>query len=422
MDRIGFLAVFFIIFVVVEVSDASYLLSRQRVLIGEHQNDTTAVPDNDKVKEDSPVPSPLLPSTVSSSGGNGSDTKPVDDPSKDKVETPQPTKTTAQIVDQVPKGGLNNDTKKGEGKDPGPDKTLKKDPETEKKKPDTDKVVKDDPKPDTDKVSKDDPQLVHDKSKDDNVTRSADEGGKKKSKEKEKKKKKKNDDVTQLPKEDKESCGGVIKTCEVKDVAIACIKSFDSGSKEVAILVQNIGDSTLKAKLSADDTNKDLEILKHKNKKVNISVDMGKSTKITLTSGNGECELLMDPLPLASEGNLNLFMRFPSLETVATPINAAYFLIITVLIFGGTWACCLVRKRKERTGGGVPYQELEMGLPESVSATAVETAEGWDEGWDDDWDGDNAVKTPGTHLGSISANGLTSRTANKDGWDNDWDD
>ncbi|CAN6724324.1 unnamed protein product [Malus baccata var. baccata] len=411
MDRIGFLAVFVIIFVVVEVSDATYLLSKHRVLIGEPQNDTTAVPENDKVKEDSPVPSPLLPSTVSRSGGNGSDTKPVDDPSKDKVETPQPTKTTKQIVDQVPKGGLNNQTKKGEGKDPEtekkdpePDKTLKKDPETEKKKPDTDKV---------------DPQLVHDKSKDDNVTRSVDEGGKKKSKEKEKEKKK-NDDVTQLPKEDKESCDGVIKRCEVKGVAIACIKSVDSGSKELAILVQNVGDSTLKAKLSADDANKVLEILKHKNKKVNISVDMGKSTTITLNSGNGECELLMDPLPLASEGNL--LMRFPSLETVATPINAAYFLIITVLIFGGTWACCLVRKRKQRTGGGVPYQELEMGLPESVSATAVETAEGWDEGWDDDWDGDNAVKTPGTHLGSISANGLTSRTTNKDGWDNDWDD
>lgn len=171
---------------------------------------------------------------MSSSDGNGSDTKPVDDPSKVKVETPQPTKTTKQIVDQVPKGGLNNDTKKGEGKDaetekkdPEPEKILKKDPETEKKKLDTDKLAKDDPKPDTDKVSNDDPQLVHDKSKDDNVTRSVDEGGKKKSKEKEKKK---NDDVTQLPKEDKESCDGVIKTCKVKDVAIACIKSFDSGN------------------------------------------------------------------------------------------------------------------------------------------------------------------------------------------------
>lgn len=38
----------------------------------------------------------------------------------------------------------------------------------------------------------------------------------------------------------------------------------------MAILVQNVGDSTLNAKLSADDTNQDLEILKHKNKKVKI--------------------------------------------------------------------------------------------------------------------------------------------------------
>lgn len=143
---------------------------------------------------------------------------------------------------------------------------------------------------------------------------------------------------------------------------------------------------------------------------------MGKSNKIVLKAGNGECVLQM-----GSEGNF--FLRFPSYEKVVTPINGAYFLIVTVLIFGGTWACCLVRKRKQRSGGGVPYQELEMALPESASATDVVTAEGWDQGWDDDWDGDNAVKSPGGHLvGSISANGLTARSSNKDGWEHNWDD
>lgn len=64
-----------------------------------------------------------------------------------------------------------------------------------------------------------------------------------------------------------------------------------------------------------------------------------------------------------------------------------------------------------------------MGLPESVSAMNVETAEGWDEGWDDDWDENNAVKSPGaSRIGSISANGLTSRSPNRDGWEHDWNE
>ncbi|KAM1222472.1 hypothetical protein ACFX2J_010001 [Malus domestica] len=405
MDRIGFLAVFFIVFVVADVSDAAAALSKHRILIGEPQNDNTTVPG----KEGSPVPSPLLPPTVSSSGGNGSDTKPVDDPSKEKVESSQPAKTPKPKVDQGPKVGLNNDTKKGEGKDvetekkhPEPAKTSNDDP-----KPDTDKV-KYNPKEDTDKVLKDNPKEKEKDNPKEKEKEKEKDNPKEKEKDNPKEKEKEKDNPREKEKEKQESCAGVtkIKTCAVKDVAVACIKNFSSGSKEVAILVQNVGNSTLNATLSANGASKVLEILKHLNRKVNISIDPGKSTNITLNTGTGECKLHIDPPPPA----------FPSLKTIATPINGAYFLIVAVLTFGGTWACCLIRKGKERTGGGVPYQELEMGLPESVPATAVETAEGWDEGWDDDWDGENAVKTPGDRLGSISVNGLTSRAANKDGW------
>ncbi|KAM0991733.1 hypothetical protein ACFX2I_010057 [Malus domestica] len=374
MDRIVFLAVFFIVFVVADVSDAAAALSKHRILIGEPQNDNTTVPG----KEGSPVPSPLLPPTVSSSGGNGSDTKPVDDPSKEKVESSQPAKTPKPKVDQGPKVGLNNDTKKGEGKDvetekkhPEPAKTSNDDP-----KPDTDKV-KYNPKEDTDKVLKDNPKEKEKDNPKEKEKEKEKDNPKEKEKDNPKEKEKEKDNPREKEKEKQESCAGVtkIKTCAVKDVAVACIKNFSSGSKEVAILVQNVGNSTLNATLSANGASKVLEILKHLNRKVNISIDPGKSTNITLNTGTGE-----------------------------------------LLTFGGTWACCLIRKGKERTGGGVPYQELEMGLPESVPATAVETAEGWDEGWDDDWDGENAVKTPGDRLGSISVNGLTSRAANKDGW------
>lgn len=114
------------------------------------------------------------------------------------------------------------------------------------------------------------------------------------------------------------------------------------------------------------------------------------------------------------------FVRLPSYDQILTPVNGAYFLILTVLLFGGTWACCKCRKKRHDE---VPYQELEMAMPESVSATNMESAEGWDQGWDDDWDDNVAVKSPATHhAGSISANGLTARSSNKDGWEINWDD
>lgn len=113
------------------------------------------------------------------------------------------------------------------------------------------------------------------------------------------------------------------------------------------------------------------------------------------------------------------FLRYPSYEKILTPVNGAYFLIIAVLVFGGTLACCKLRKKRH---DGVPYQELEMALPESA-ATNVEMTEGWDQDWDDDWDDNVAVKSPGiSRAGSISANGLTARSSNRDGWDNVWED
>lgn len=135
-----------------------------------------------------------------------------------------------------------------------------------------------------------------------------------------------------------------------------------------------------------------------------------------LKTGKGKCILHVD-LPASQENN---FLHLPSYDKLITPINGAYFVILTVLIFGGLWLCCLFKKKKQQDG--IPYQELEMGLPES-SLNNVETAEGWDEGWDDDWDEENAVKSPAAHrTGSISANGLTSRSPKKDQWENDWDD
>lgn len=150
---------------------------------------------------------------------------------------------------------------------------------------------------------------------------------------------------------------------------------------------------------------------------INISSAISENIELVLNAGNGVCVLHLNPL--LSEGNF--FLNLPSYEKLVTPINGAYFLIVTVVIFGGSWACCMFRKRRRHDG--IAYQELEMGLPESMAATEIESAEGWDQGWDDDWDENNAVKSPaGRHVANISANGLTARSSNRDGWENDWDD
>ncbi|GAY32261.1 hypothetical protein CUMW_001430 [Citrus unshiu] len=217
-----------------------------------------------------------------------------------------------------------------------------------------------------------------------------------------------------------ETCNGLHK-CEDLKALIACIQNFDTGSGELTILVQNEGEKTLIVTIAiptaVENPLKQLKISKHQTQKINISLSARKNTKLVLNAGNGECVLHMGR-PASEEKN---FIYLPSYDKILTPINGAYFLILSVLIFGVTWACCKCRKR--RWNDGVPYQELEMGLPESVSAMNVETAEGWDEGWDDDWDENNAVKSPGaSRIGSISANGLTSRSPNRDGWEHDWNE
>ncbi|KAF2542419.1 hypothetical protein F2Q68_00030789 [Brassica cretica] len=92
-------------------------------------------------------------------------------------------------------------------------------------------------------------------------------------------------------------------------------------------------------------------------------------------------------------------IHLPSYEKLVTPINGSYFLIVSVIIFGGAWGFCLSQKNG-RADNGVPYPD-------------------WDEGWDDK----NAVKSPGgaANSVSISANGLTARGPSRDGWDPDWD-
>ncbi|KAK3015813.1 hypothetical protein RJ639_007238 [Escallonia herrerae] len=217
------------------------------------------------------------------------------------------------------------------------------------------------------------------------------------------------------------SCEGISKSKRCKDLKniVACLKTSSNGSEEY-LVVKNEGEVTIKVNLTAlgsvGNLSRAFEISNHQSKEINIST-VGKSAKIVLNAGNGEECVLHMGTP-KSEGNFFRQVTFYSKQV--TPIYGAYLLFVVVLIFTGTWACCKLRKR--RLQGGVPYKELEMGLPESASAVDQDVAEGWDEHWDDDWDEENAVKSPGGHhVGSISANGLISRSSKRDGWE-DWDD
>ncbi|KAJ9179664.1 hypothetical protein P3X46_008010 [Hevea brasiliensis] len=225
-----------------------------------------------------------------------------------------------------------------------------------------------------------------------------------------------NDHKTDSQSEVGQNCTAMTRRCKDQNKLVACILHFETGHKKFVVLVQNEGESNLKVDLSAPNPidNTSFRIAKHQTKKINLTV--GNSNEVILKAGHGECVLHTD-LP---ESKGNIFLHLPSYDKLVTPINGAYFIILTVLIFGGISAWCLLRKRKQQNG--IPYQELEMGLPESSFVDNVETAEGWDEGWDDEWDGENAVKSPAAgHSGSISANGLTSRSQKKDEWENDWD-
>ncbi|VYS60082.1 unnamed protein product [Arabidopsis thaliana] len=218
-----------------------------------------------------------------------------------------------------------------------------------------------------------------------------------------------------------DTCVGKSNICRTENSLVACTLSIDKGAANWLILVQNEGETSLKAKIVLPvNALQELTLPKHQSQKVIISIS-GDTNKIILDTGKGQCALHMYP---SEESTLPF--HFPSYEKLVTPINGAYFLIVSVIIFGGIWAFCLCRKNR-RAGSGVPYRELELsggpGLENESGVHDVETAD-WDEGWDDDWDENNAVKSPGSAAKSvsISANGLTARAPNRDGWDHDWDD
>ncbi|KAL6574477.1 hypothetical protein OROMI_011762 [Orobanche minor] len=217
------------------------------------------------------------------------------------------------------------------------------------------------------------------------------------------------------------SCKGSLTSCRDHEM-LACIEAV-KGSKQVFLVVQNEGGNTLKANVNLPNylTN-DLpafEVPKHETRRMDISSLVGKSTELIVDSGNVKCTLQL----VRSVSADNLIQQLSFYSKQVTPIYAAYASFLLILFFGGILACCKLRKRYQQNG--IPYQELEMGFPESASAVNADAAtEGWDHDWDDDdWEEDSVVKSrAGPQIRNVSVDGLTSRSSKKDGWEDDWDD
>ncbi|XP_074268990.1 uncharacterized protein LOC141592286 isoform X2 [Silene latifolia] len=231
-----------------------------------------------------------------------------------------------------------------------------------------------------------------------------------------------NSNISQIPTPlddgiDNESCDGIQSRCQDHISMVACIKSFNPVSKAVVLLIQNKGEDSLKVYLtfssSSGNQQEPVEIPKLQTQQVNISLANLGGSDIKLNAGNGYCVLHPDVGAPAFEGNYFQWNN-PSYAKFMKPLYGAYLILLITLITGGVCAICWFSKRK-RTNE-VPYQELEMSIPES--ANVADPVEGWDEVWDDEWDEDKAVKQPGH---SISSNGLTSRTL-KIGGSEDRDD
>ncbi|XP_038988597.1 uncharacterized protein LOC103708905 [Phoenix dactylifera] len=217
------------------------------------------------------------------------------------------------------------------------------------------------------------------------------------------------------------ACHASAEKCRI-DELVACLQPPGHDSKGLFLLVQNTGESTLTAKIIVTppiNIYEKIQIAKGNNKTISMNAMSG--LEIVINAGKGNCILHTK----TSFSNWNPVQQFPSYATHLTPIYGAYFLFVTMVIAGGTWACCKFR-RGRRDDTGIAYQQLEMGAQTQSSSAVVDSnkADDWDEGWDEEWDEEEAVPQASEKLptGSVSANGLTSRSPRKHGWDVDWDD
>ncbi|CAN4115840.1 unnamed protein product [Withania somnifera] len=362
-------------------------------------------PENPKGNNDPPKTSPEeLNSTIVNDGRSQTENQKPKDP---QVSNDAPEDSKDQNSTLVNGGSSNAESE--QPKDPqgrnGPMKLDTKQPNSTVVNGEADKEKPKDPQPQGDN---DLPKLDPDGSKKDkNVTGETPPPVEKKENEETKN----IDDTINSEVNATENCQKAPKMCRIGQTLLACIQTPQNGSTKLFLVVQNEGGKRVKVNINIqpplDGSPQPIKIPKHQLEKIDISSILGKGAEIVLSAGDGSCRLQLD--------------RRVSVENILQQVSLYSKRMTSIYVFGGTWACCKLRKKGHQNG--VPYKELETGMPESASAANGVTADGWDQDWDDDWDEENAVKSPGGHTyGNISANGLTSRSSKKDGWENDWDD
>ncbi|XP_065871565.1 uncharacterized protein [Euphorbia lathyris] len=206
------------------------------------------------------------------------------------------------------------------------------------------------------------------------------------------------------------------RTCRDRKSMSACLNTSSSNSfKDLFLLIRNDGEEPLKANVAIVDIDVQLpEILlsKHQAKKIKILANIDGSPSIILNAGNGKCIIPVGSPELdnASYGHYIAYL---------SPIYGAYFLLFTVLIAGGVWACCKFGKNEEQ----IRYQELEMEQPTARSVNDEEMEAGWNQGWGNNWEEEVKSRNEhGTETENVSAaNGHISKASDPDGWENDWE-
>ncbi|KAI4339136.1 hypothetical protein MLD38_024107 [Melastoma candidum] len=200
-----------------------------------------------------------------------------------------------------------------------------------------------------------------------------------------------------------------LESCRDGNKLSACLAHPGGGSKDTFLILENGGESSLTLKVLFAPENvssQEVKLKKQQTEEFNVTVQIVGSSLVVLNAGSGECVIhISSPVP-----GHHFEWQLPHAAT-ANPIHGVYFLFGTAVFVGGIWACCRFRK-SERRVDGIPYQELEMGQTDVISANDGETTEGWDEDWDDDWDEIREVKPPSRKAtGNGSPNGIASKPA-----------
>lgn len=367
-------------------------------------------PENPKENNDPPKTRPQeLNSTIVNDGSSQTE--------KQKPKDPQASNDAPKDSMDQNSTIVNDGSSKAESEQPKDPQGSNGPTKLDSKEPNSTAVNGGSSKDDKEKPKDPQPQGSNDSKNDNNATAETPPPVEKKENEE----KKNINDIINSEVNTNESCQEATKMCRIEQTLLACIQTPMNGSTELFLVVQNEGEKRVKVNINIqpplDGYPQAIKIPKHQSEKIDISSILGKGAKIVLNAGDGSCRLQLDRR-ISVE---NILQQVSLYSKRVTPIYGAYLFFLVALLFGGTWACCKLRKKRRQEE--VPYQELEMGMPESASAANVVTADGWDQDWDDDWDEENAMKSPGGRTyANISANGLTSRSSKKDGWENDWDD